>query len=261
LLSPLLAVPIAPRFAGSEFRLSQFALVAAPHLFEHLTVANLCVGPQHRPLHQGKLPMMNQRGASLLTVLLILIATMIVGIVALVVYDRRQAQARAATIQAEAEAEADALSEPAAPVVDPLAQAERFSDLRVPAAYAAMSAQCKELFDTYVGMLDNPEQSSAFREQLSNVEHGIRENCIDQQAEAKAEAELQAQQADDTRQIVCRQQREAAAEFRRIVDMTVEENYQEQPGVIDDDKLERRNSLDENKERLAKYEAYIAENC
>jgi uncharacterized membrane protein len=255
----LLAVPIAPRSASSAFCLSQFALVAAPHLFEHLNGANLCVGPQYRPLHQGKLPMMNQRGASLLTVLLILIATMIVGIVALVVYDRRQEQARAATIQAEAEA--NALSEPAVPVVDPLAQAERFSDLRVPAAYAAMSAQCKELFDTYVGMLDQPQRSSAFREQLSSIEQGIRDNCIDQQAEAKAEAAQQAQQDDDTRQVVCRQQREAAAEFRRIVDMTVEENYQEQPGVIDDDKLERRNSLDENKERLAKYEAYIAESC
>ncbi|MEO8754954.1 MAG: hypothetical protein ABI624_19995, partial [Casimicrobiaceae bacterium] len=70
----------------------------------------------------------------------------------------------------------------------------------------------------------------------------------DNAAEEKAEPDAG---AAETRQSVCAQQQEEAALYRQIVARTLQENYREKPGVIDEDRKSRRDSLEQNQRRLA----------
>jgi len=140
-------------------------------------------------------------------------------------------------------------------------QGGTFRSLVEPTAYATLSAPCKQLVDTIVGMLDKPEDSSSFRQSLNDTERRFSATCVDHAAEAKAEAEADAKRAAETKQITCAQQRTEAAEYRNLVARTPGDDYRPKPGVIDEDTKALRSSLEQNKQRLRELEAYIAANC
>lgn len=52
-----------------------------------------------------------------------------------------------------------------------------FKSLIEPSYYNALSAPCKVLLDTVLKMLDNPENSSSFREKLDGAERRFMESC------------------------------------------------------------------------------------
>lgn len=109
--------------------------------------------------------------------------------------------------------------------------------------------------------MDKPEDSAAFRTRLAEAENRFNvANCVDREAEAKADLAIDAKFAAETKQVTCNQQRDAAAELRVVVSRTLDEDI-EKPGTIDEDKEARRTSLEENKKRLEGFEAYIAANC
>jgi hypothetical protein len=130
-----------------------------------------------------------------------------------------------------------------------------------PAAYGALNSQCQGYVDTIVGLLDKPEDSAAFRARLAEAENRFTAaNCIDRDGVAKADAAIDARRAAETREITCKQQRDAASGYRAMVAETVNDGP-DKPGVIDEDKKSRRANLDENRKRLQEFEAYISANC
>lgn len=60
-----------------------------------------------------------------------------------------------------------------------LTSANDFKSLIEPSYYNALSAPCKVLLDTVLKMLDNPENSSSFREKLDAAERRFMESCRD----------------------------------------------------------------------------------
>ncbi len=155
-------------------------------------------------------------------------------------------------------------SSPELTVGEFLKMGPRFKDAVDPVAYEKLNTQCRSLLDTIVGLLDKPEDSTAFREKLGNAERDFSARCVDQEAEAaqaKAEADQQARDAAQTRLLECAEQRKVLGRYREIVALTVSENYQERPGVIDLNRKSRRDALGENRKRVAVLEELIAARC
>ena len=185
-------------------------------------------------------------------------------------YADNRAVARAQQAEADAARGVEPSANPSQPVTAAaereradqlrLAAADDFKGLVDPVAYRALSFECQKIVDAIVGLLDKPENSAAFRQNLAEAEDRFSANCVDREAEAKSSAAIDARNAIETQQHMCKQQRDAAAEYRLVVSMTLNDGP-DKPGTIDEDKKVRRATLDENKKRLEAFEAYIAANC
>lgn len=215
--------------------------------------------------------MVGQRGVSVLAVLLSIVIVGGGALLAISWYTDYRALARAqkaeedaarGTVTAPSPGPAKA-AESARERADKVQSAETAVDFRGlvdPASYRALTPECQRIVDTIVGLLDKPEDSAAFRKTLAESEALFSANCVDRAAEATASAATDARNALETKQIMCKQQRDAAAEFSSAIAMTLNDGP-EKPGVIDEDKKVRRASLDENRKRLQEIETYIAANC
>ena len=186
-------------------------------------------------------------------------------------YADNRAVARAQQAEADAARGIEPSANPSQPVTaaakreraDQLRTAETAGDFKGlvdPVAYRALSFECQKIVDAIVGLLDKPEDSAAFRQSLAEAEGRFSANCVDREAEAKANAATDARNAMETQQLMCKQQQDAAAEYRLVVSITAKDGP-DKPGTIDEDKKVRRATLDENQKRLQAFDAYIAANC
>ena len=136
--------------------------------------------------------------------------------------------------------------------------------------YRALNPRCRQLIDDYVALMDRPADAAAdnasVRTRAAGIQRSFDAECLETAAAAPATAPptgrttAPAGPPPSGETPACAQKREEADHFRGVVDLTLSE-APPTPGSIDEDKRERRESLEKNKARLAALEADIASSC
>jgi len=131
--------------------------------------------------------------------------------------------------------------------------------------YRALSPRCRELVDMHVALLDKPAgnatDNARTRASVADIEHKFGAECADNEAAAPATASMGAPPADPAdaaeqgKRQMCMEKRAAAERHRAVVERARVEGTPK-AGTIDD-----RTFVEEHAKQMERLDADIAANC
>jgi hypothetical protein len=132
---------------------------------------------------------LKQRGVSLFVVLLVIVAVAGAVLLGLPWYNQRRDLARTEKVEADAmrgvapstspnESKDAAAARERAEKAEFAETHKGWEGLVDTEHYRALSPQCREMIDTYVSLMSNPEDSAAFRASVTEAHSRFNANCI-----------------------------------------------------------------------------------